>query len=751
MHLNSWGAKRGEGRGHVSLPVYYSGVGVVRPKTVCRKSRFRNSVWGIAVCVAFQTWPAGLAFAQDAVNDDTIDTIVVTARKIDEPIWQIPFGISVFGAEDIERRDIHDARSFGRLVPGFNFVDTGLRGSNIPNIRGTGSFFPQSSDDGSVPVFVDGVPVPLRAQDREFFDIQRIEILRGPQNTLYGRNAQAGAISIITADPIFEPEVQVGFEFGNFESRQVTGLLNAPLSEDLALRVAGQFDTRDGDIPDLNLGQDTRDQDLINIHGKLLWAPNDLTEVKLAVRYGNYDEEPTQGVLVENPDFPQLFLDTPFRYDFETLGIGLTGTRKLGRVTLTSITGYQDYTTEFLSDDTDGLVFNALTGFPPAFANNPASDFRNISDDGFQVSQEVRIDTKFDNGLQLVAGIFYFRSELDFAITFNATGFLNGLFQNDFTTNSYAGFAEVTAPLGERLRLIGGLRYTREKRDFVGTFQDLSGVGLVASSTESGDRVFNFVTGRAALTYDLSPTATAFASVARGAKSGGFQLTDTDVAVGFGTSQFDAAITWAYEAGVRGQIFDELLYLSASVFFNDTQDENLQVFDFTTFQSVIENADTESYGLEIEAVLQPTDNISVSGGFALTQTEITASEDPTVAAGNEVPFAPSFAFNLGGQYQHPLSFFGMDGNAFGRIEYQYVGERTSDPQNRLDVDSFDLVNIRGGLDFENLSIYTFATNLLKEDYAETAFLFGSSPGGSNVSLGIPGQPRRFGGGARIRF
>ena len=724
----------------------------------CRQGNHRRGkrpwvVWPWAVlCLVLVMCIADTGQAQDAEDVQMSETLIVTARKIPEPVQRIPFGISVFSRDEIERRDIHDTRSFGRFVPGFNFVDTGLRGSNIPNIRGVGSFFPQSSDDGSVPVFIDGVPVPLRAQDREFFDIERIEVLRGPQNTLYGRNAQAGAITVVTADPDFTPEFQIGAEVGNYESYRVTALVNTPLSDKVAVRIAGQFDTRGGDIPDLNLGQGTRDQDLVNIHGKVLWVPDDATEVMLAVRYGNYDEEPTQGVLVESPDFPQLFLDTPFDYDLETIGIGLTVRRDFNsRWSISSITGYQDYTSGFLSDDADGLVFNALTGLPPVFFNDPTSDFRDIRDDFHQISQELRVSGTFDNGIQLVAGLFYFHSELDFDIIFNATGFLNGQFNNILKTDSYAGFAEATVPLGDKLRFILGLRYTREERRFQGAFVDLSGLGPVAEANEQGKRAFDFVTGRAAITYDLLPDLTAFVSVSRGAKAGGFQLTDTDVAFGFATSQFNSAITWAYEGGFRGQLADGKIAFSLSGFFNDTKDENLQVFDFTTFQAVIENADTESYGVEVELTVQVTEHFLLSGGLAWTETEITASNDPTVMPGNEVPFAPSVAYNVAADYFHPLALFGTDGRAFGRIEYQYVGSRTSDPQNRLTLDGFHLVNLRLGWDSDRLSVYAFVENLFKETYLETAFLFGAAPDGSPVSLGIPGQPRRYGIGARVRF
>ena len=723
---------------------------------------FGGLLFKAVFCASLALWTAGDASAQDTAfggdgeeqdteNPLVLDAIVVTSRKIEEPLREVPFGVSVFDAEDIRRRDLDNQRTFGRSVPGFNLVDTGLRGSSIPNIRGVGSFLPLSSDDGSVPVFIDGIPVAQRSQDREFFDITRIEVLRGPQNTLYGRNAQAGAIGITTADPVFERQFEIGAEVGNLGAYRTNALMNVPLSSSAALRVAAQYDTRDGDIRDINLGRDVRGSDIVNLHSKLLLLPDDATDITLAFRYGYYDEEPTLGAFVENPEFPQLFSDSRSFYEQETIGAGLTIRRDLGRFELSSLTGYQNYQLDFGFDDTDGLATAARTGLPPETFNNPNVDRREVQDEGYQFSQEFRLNGELGNGINVVAGAAYFRSELDFDILFNATGFIDANFDNSFQTDSYGIFGEATVPLTDRLRLIGGLRYTREERDFKGNFTDLSGSGPVASASEADDKAFNLFTGRAALSFDLTPTLTSFASVSRGAKAGGFQLIDTNVALGFPSSTFEEALTWTYEIGLRGALLDNRVFVSTSTFFNDTKDENLQVFDLTNGESTIENADTETFGLELEAEIKVTDRFTLAGGLALLETKITESEDPAVPEDAELPFSPSVAYNIAATYEQPLTLFAIDGEAFGRFEYQFVGERTIDPQNRLDLDKFDVVNLRAGWDAENFSIYAFAENLLDDTDVETSFLVGATPNGSPVSLGVPTQPRRFGVGVTLRF
>lgn len=156
----------------------------------------------LSLAVLAGTVVAPAAHAQDVSEGQgvaealSLDPVIVNTRKIEEEVQRIPFGISVFGAESIERERVSEVRDFARETPGMNFVDIGLRGGNLPNIRGVGTFTPISPDDTSVPAFIDGIPVPLRAFGQEFFDIEQIMVLGGPQNTAFGGSAQAGAINL---------------------------------------------------------------------------------------------------------------------------------------------------------------------------------------------------------------------------------------------------------------------------------------------------------------------------------------------------------------------------------------------------------------------------------------------------------------------------------------------------------------------------------------------------------------------------
>lgn len=680
-----------------------------------------------------------------------LGVIVLEARKIEEPLQRIPFGISVQTGDALDASQIRDTTDLARVTPGLNLGDTGLRGSNIPNVRGVGTFFPLSADDASAPVFIDGIPLAVRSQDRDFLDVERVEVLRGPQNLTFGRNAQAGAINVITADPTFVPEFRLGFEAGSDDTFSVRAVASGPFADTVAGRIALRFDTRDGDIPDLNLGESLRGEDLALGTAKLLWQPSDATTVRLALRYEDYDGNPTQGVFLEDPDFPRAFLDFLPEYKLEGVGVGLTVKHDLGFATLTSVTGYQGYESFYTADDTDGFLLGALLGAPPTAGIDPGTNFREIADDDEQISQELRLDGETAGGLRYVVGASAFRANLDFDLLFNFAGSLNGTFDNQFTTTSYSVFGEATQPLGDRLSVFGGLRYTVEDKDFSSRFTDLSGGTLGMDASESGKDTFDFVTGRVGLTYDVTPDVTAFVTYARGAKSGGFQLADTDQPRGGAVSRYDTAITDTYEVGIRGTTLDDRLFFSTSVFFNDTDDEHVQVFDVLANQGVIENIDTETYGLEVEAGFEVTPNFTLGGTLSLLETEITGSNDPTVTVGNEVPFAPDFTFSLAAEYVDELRLFGRDGTVSARAEYSYIGERAVDPQNSFDLASYEVVDLRLGWETGNIELYTFAENVFDEVYAESAFLFGPAAAGGTASFGVPGSPRRVGIGIDMWF
>ncbi|MEM9100570.1 MAG: TonB-dependent receptor plug domain-containing protein, partial [Pseudomonadota bacterium] len=309
--------------------------------------------WSLMLSGALACQAAPFATTQTLAqtNEDDVvlaDPIVVTARLIEEPIQRIPFGITVIDGSDVEDRRIDGSLSISRATPGLNSAGFGVRNGFFPNVRGVGSFFPLSGDDASVPVFIDGVPLAVRSQDRDLFDVQRVEVLRGPQNTLYGRNAQAGAISITSIAPSFVPEARLNFEAGTDGYGRVEAAVSGPLHEDIAGRLAVRVNTEGGDVPNDAAPQTQRSGNVANLAGSLLWDASEKTEARLNLRYGNYDETPLGPLFADLPGFPRAFQDTSPIYELETLGASITVEHEFeSEINLTSVSGFQTYQTFF--------------------------------------------------------------------------------------------------------------------------------------------------------------------------------------------------------------------------------------------------------------------------------------------------------------------------------------------------------------------------------------------------------------------
>jgi iron complex outermembrane receptor protein len=248
------------------------------------------------------------------------------------------------------------------------------------------------------------------------------------------------------------------------------------------------------------------------------------------------------------------------------------------------------------------------------------------------------------------------------------------------------------------------------------------------------------------------PSLTAYGTVARGAKAGGFPFFNQSAAFGVPNQPFERSATWSYETGLRGRLLDGRLELGASVFFNDTADEQLFIFNPAAGQFQVENADTESYGAELELAATPADGLSVRGSLGLLDTQVTAAPaGGTVRAGNDVPYAPSVTASLGAEYRVPARPLALPGHFTFAADYEYVGSRAIDPANTARLEAYDLVNMRLGWEGRNVDVYAFASNVLNEEFAVSGFRAGSAPDGSPVIGGTPGMPRTFGIGARLRF
>lgn len=699
------------------------------------------------------------ARAQSANSAILLEPVTVTARKFEEPIQQVPFATSAVSQKEMREAKIENTQDLYRWIPNFNFTDSGLPFSNLINIRGVGSSSALIAP--SVNYYVDGVPIPARVLDQRFLDVSRIEVLRGPQGTLFGLNSQAGAVAITTGDPTRKFEGEVATEFGSFGRKQLTATLSGPVNETVAARFAGQLYDYTGDIRNylfdasrnvVSSDSSVRAETYGALRGKVQVTPDAVSKITLAVNYQRDRQKPTTGVLIDDPAFPRNAYNPLPSSQIETTGSGLTYERDLGWARLTSITGANYYNIGLSADIIDGFIGNAQTNLPVYAFQTAGATVRTIGERNTQFSQETRLDGVTAGGIRWVSGVSALYADFTSTTDIVSPQLANGAYTGALKTTNVAAFGEVTIPIAERLRFIAGLRTTYELKDYTGLFRGRAG-GAPARPlfTEAGDTDNTFVTGRSGLSYDLTPDLTTFATLARGEKTGGYLFYNQFASLGIPLQPFRNAGTWSYETGLRGKVLVPWIEASTSVFFNDTKDEQLFTYNPVAGRISVQNADTETYGAELELKARPTEHLIFAGNLAVLHAEITGSATSPALIGNAVPYAPQLTGGLSAEYRQPLRLADKDGAAFARVEYQYVGSRQIDPANSRELDDYSLVHLRSGWQGESMDVYGYVQNLFNETYVLSAFQSGTSVSGKPVFAGVPGTSRSFGLGARVRF
>lgn len=313
---------------------------------------------------------------------------------------------------------------------------------------------------------------------------------------------------------------------------------------------------------------------------------------------------------------------------------------------------------------------------------------------------------------------------------------------------SYAVFGEATAPLGApRLEGTAGLRYTRDDKAFVGRFTGAAFPGTAPAFFERDEAVFDLLTGRAALRYAASDNLDLYATVGRGAKSGGFARFTLNAAVGKPSPPYAESTSWTYEAGLKARLPRGRGSLNLAAFLNDVRDEQLFILDFVTFQFLPANLDIRTQGLEAEGRLRLAPGLELSGGLAWTDAELTEGGAAGARPGARVPNVAAFSTTA------TLSYSGAPGAlGLGRAEptlvlsHQYAGERSADVAEGFELPAYHNLDLRLGLRFGTVEVYGFGRNLTDERPQLNGVLYG--PGVEGASYG---RGRLLGLGVTERF
>ncbi|MEO0997303.1 MAG: TonB-dependent receptor [Pseudomonadota bacterium] len=803
---------------------------------------FKNKCFG-DISAAVTIAATGLTLLLGAPNraaaepGAVLDEVVVTAQRREQRLLEVPVSVTAFSGEYLERNNVRGASDYLSRTPNVSFTEDGQSGSRGLglSIRGVNNLVSgENAFVNSVGIYLDEfsvASVPNQVANPFLPDMDRVEVLRGPQGTYFGRNSLGGALNLTTADPgnAFEGRLKVGGQgyrdAGDLYN--VTGVLNLPVSPTLGARAVVFYEDSTGAVENINPGgTDDSGHDWLMARVKAVWQPTDSTTVRFTAIHSDedqgHDENVPSGVLdldtVDSlgigaaidpgtgfwPDNRnRLSHDLDERNEIRSDVFIVSASTALNRHwTLEGIAGIIDASQDRLFD-------NDLIGGLDALS-------RTNRYDGKSYSGELRLTYGGDR-IDWTSGVLVARDDQEqfnnVAISSDPTGSINGisflppfpqglglaLNYKDFEVDSAAFFTDLTLRISDTLELLAGGRYTHDRvTNRIASFGIRPGpdapnpatdpVGFYGSfinaprPVSEGTGSFDDFSPRIGLRYQPSDQWSFYTTISRGYKAGGNSVgnnTNEDGQPAFAVP-YDEETLWNYEIGVKAELLDQRLRVSAAAFRLDWDDLQLEAFRFLTpgdlssnFEQTINAESARATGAELEFVAAPTANLTVGGALGVLDTEITSDTQAEITGGYVVdlegrplPKAPELTWNLFTEYRWPtaareywarIDFIHRDGQ-YSDVEGLTVLQTTGPSPNSGRVrelpygefpfrsPDYDLVNLRLGMDTDNYSLGLYVENLTDEEYyTGTQENFGAS------GIRLKPHPRVIGASAEFRF
>jgi len=669
-------------------------------------------------------------FADTATEDiGLLEEVIVTAQKREASMQDTPISITALTGDMMETIGIRTIEDFTFFVPGITVTNDSMA---IVNIRGIGTSAFGVATDPSSTVQIDGVYQPRPTTGyQDMFDVERVELLRGPQGVLFGRNSTGGTLNIISRAPTDELEGTVGVTFGNFNKRTFSGTVSGPLSDTIRARATLLKNDRDGIYNDVVSGDKYQDQD--NFAGRAAIAIDLADNFELVLR-GDFSKERETGFPAVRTFYPQEFadagatiptgerdvaFDTKPVSNLDVWGVSSTATWMGDDYTFKSITSYRESEIEQVidADATDLFLFDI------AFRENSRS-----------FTQEIQLSNNDAEKFEWIVGAFFLNEDGD--------GGIDIIFQDpkieipeSNVTNAYALFGQGTYSVTDRLRATVGLRYSYEKKRY--NFSTAVNGAEVDSGSPSND--WRAWTPRFAVDYDINDDVMAYVSATRGFKSGGFQLGDA--------GSFDPEYLWSYEAGFKSMLFDRRLRANVGVFQYDYT--NLQVVEFVGGVATTSNAGKAKIkGIEGEFVARVAEGFDVNATIAYLDAKYSKFfEGGEDFSGNRLANSPKWAYSFGAQYSYDIPNMGQ---MTLRADYAWRDnvdfKRNNQPEFRADTYSLLNARITFSSEDDDWEISLYGQNLTNNKYATYITLGRNTAGAADPTLPVTvfGEPRQYG-------
>ena len=679
---------------------------------------------GFALAIATGAEPA----SDQSGADEIIEEIIVTATLRDTNLARVPSSVTVLDANAIAGREAKHLDDVLDAIPNLNFAKGASR-ARFLQLRGVGERGQfEEPLNASVGLLVDGVDLSGIGTVAGLFDVEQVEVLRGPQGTLYGANALAGLVNVVTRAPTEIGEGQVSADMGNYGSVGVGVAASGPLSDRARGRIAGRLDRSDGFIENAHLGRkDTDNIDEMAIRARLAFDLSAAAELNIAAGvleadngYDAFSLDNVRTTLSDQPGHDQQ--ETTYATaQLDWQGSGVSAQAHIGRAQSDIAYGYDvdwvhdgfhpwgySYTDDYLRDRT---TFNA----------------------------EVRLRSEptgriFGDSTAWTAG--WYLLDQDVALTRQYTG-LDEDFGSDFGIRRNALYGQTETALDDRTTLTMGLRLERHSA----TYRDNNGIDFAPEDTMVG--------GRLAVRRQLTPDTSAYGSIARGYKAGGFNADGTLAA---DLRVYGPEALWNYEAGVGAALADGALALRLAVFTMRRDEVQIESSlsrpnpdGSTEFIQYVGNAaEGSNSGAELELTYAGSDNVALFARAGLLRTEYQdfVTGDGENFDGREQAHAPGYQLNVGAE----LTFPAAGGAFFARLEADARDAFYFSDNHNLKSDPYRLVHASAGYRGAGWSVRVWGKNLADEDYTVRGFYFGNDPRDGYTARGFTqlGAPRRFG-------
>ncbi len=659
---------------------------------------------------------ASPALAQDveaSAGEGAADEIIVTAQRREQRLQDVPIAVTALTGDQIEQQGIASTHGLAQAVTGMTILEAG--GYVQPFIRGVGSTVTNLGEQGSAATYIDGVYMPtVNGQLYELANVQSIEVLKGPQGTLFGRNANTGAIIINTRQPQFTPEGRFQIGYGNYNALLLQGFVTGPVSDNVALSLAGNYDSRDGWFRDLFRGVRAGDSERWTLRGTALFnaAPNlsitisgdimrtDDASPILIQPISGYQGFVPGGLLPQGPY--DYIGNGDARYFAEQEGISARIRWDLGGVQLISTTANRWFYTESVNYDSDTT---------PALLTQIGN-----TEVGTNFTQELQLNSAGSGPFTWVVGGFYLRQGAQYAPLIIQSPAGTTTITAQQVTQAYAAFADASYDFGD-FEITGGLRYSYETKRYDG---QLNGNPVVNNANDS----WGSLTPRIVLSYHPNRRVLAYASFSQGFKSGTFN------ANGLSAVAVDPETVDAFEIGLKltpqpGMTFN------ISAFNYNIDDLQVQALNPATNLILVANAaSVRARGVDFEFSARPLPGLSLRLGASYLDAKFTDFPNAQIfvpvpggdgrnqsiiadVTGNRNVRSPEWTFNAAADYRIPLS---NGGSVVPSVNLYYSSSFFWEVGNRLREDAQFVVNgnVTWNLPGNRFSVTAWARNLFNE-------------------------------------